>query len=68
MLASNNKDSSIIICAANLEKKNFDCRDFLNILSSKINGKGGGKSNLAQFGCDKIDSLDEAIELIKSQL
>ena len=68
VLASNNKDSSIIICAANLEKKNFDCRDFLNILSSKINGKGGGKSNLAQFGCDKIDSLDEAIELIKSQL
>lgn len=68
ILASNNKESSIIICAAGSQIQNFDCKLFLSKVATNINGKGGGKSNLAQFGCDTINSLDEIVMLIKSQL
>ena len=68
LLASNNRESSIIICAASKGIKNFDCKVFLNEIATNINGKGGGKSNLAQFGCDTINSLDEIVVLIKNQL
>ena len=68
ILASNNKESSIIICAAGSQIQNFDCKLFLSKIATNINGKGGGKSNLAQFGCDTINSLDEIVMLIKSQL
>ena len=68
ILASNNKESSIIICAAGSQIQNFDCKLFLSKVATNINGKGGGKSNLAQFGCDMINSLDEIVMLIKSQL
>ena len=68
LLASNNKDSSLMICAASSDIKNFDCKNLLSSIASKINGKGGGKPSLAQFGCDKIDSLDDIVNLIKSQL
>ena len=68
LLGSNNKDGSILICAASSDVENFNCKDFLNIIAPKFNGKGGGKSNLAQFGCDYIHSLEEGLSLIKSQL
>jgi len=68
LLGSNNTGSSIIICAASPDIKSFDCKAFLNSIASQINGKGGGKSSLAQFGCDKISSLKAATSLIKSQL
>ena len=68
LLGSNNKGSSIIICAASSDIEDFDCKAFLNSIASKINGKGGGKKNLAQFGCDKIESLETTLSLIKNQL
>jgi alanyl-tRNA synthetase len=68
LLGSNNKDGSILICATSSDVENFNCKDFLNLIAPKFNGKGGGKSNLAQLGCDYIDSLEEGLSLIKSQL
>lgn len=68
LLGSNNKASSIMICACSSDIKGFDCREAINQISSSLNGKGGGKPNLAQVGCDRIDNLEHGVEFIKSQL
>ena len=68
MLASNNSQKSVIICATNLAFEEFDCRKIINDISSKFNGKGGGKKNLSQAGCDKIDNLDSSLDIIKNLL
>ena len=68
LLASNNSQKSVIICAASLNLEEFDCRKVINDISSKFNGKGGGKKNLSQAGCDKIDNLDSSLDIIKNLL
>ena len=68
LLASNNSQKSVIICAASLNLEEFDCRKVINDISSKFNGKGGGKKSLSQAGCDEIDSLDSSLEIIKNLL
>tara|TARA_B100000959_G_scaffold287590_1_gene374636 strand:- start:115 stop:2742 length:2628 start_codon:yes stop_codon:yes gene_type:complete len=68
LLATNNSKKSIIICAASADIKEFDCRKIIEDISSKFKGKGGGKRNLAQAGCDEIDNLDSGLEIIKNLL
>ena len=68
IFASNNENKTVLICAAKLDQKDFKCNQAINIISEKFNGKGGGKKDLAQAGCDKIDSLDNAIDIVKNLL
>ena len=68
LLATNSSKKSIIICAASADIKDFDCRKVIEDISSKFKGKGGGKRNLAQAGCNEIDNLDSGLEIIKNLL
>ena len=70
LIGSNNYKKSILICASSLKNSNFDCKEALSLISDKVGGRGGGKKNLAQAGCDEIKSsnLDEGIEIIKNLL
>ena len=68
LLATNSSKKSIVICAASADIKDFDCRKVIEDISSKFKGKGGGKRNLAQAGCNEIDNLDSGLEIIKNLL
>ena len=54
--------------SAGADIKDFDCRKVIEDISSKFKGKGGGKRNLAQAGCNEIDNLDSGLEIIKNLL
>ena len=40
----------------------------MSLISKSYGGKGGGKKNLAQAGCNNISSIDEGLEIIKTRL
>jgi alanyl-tRNA synthetase len=42
--------------------------DFVKILNSAMEGRGGGKPDFAQGGCKSLDGLDKAINELKSSL
>ena len=68
LLGSNNQSNSILICASTNEVDNFDCKEVMSLISKSYGGKGGGKKNLAQAGFNNISSIDEGLEIIKTQL
>ena len=68
LLGSNNQSNSILICASTNEVDNFDCKEVMSLISKSYGGKGGGKKNLAQAGCNNISSIDEGLEIIKTRL
>lgn len=68
LLGSNNQSNSILICASTNEVDNFDCKEVMSLISKSYGGKGGGKKNLAQAGCNHISSIDEGLEIIKTRL
>jgi len=68
LLGSNNQSNSILICASTNEVDNFDCKEVMTLISKSYGGKGGGKKNLAQAGCNNISSIDEGLEIIKTRL
>ena len=63
-----NQSNSILICASTNEVDNFDCKEVMSLISKSYGGKGGGKKNLAQAGCNNISSIDEGLEIIKTRL
>ena len=48
--------------------KELKAGDLVKAINPILNGRGGGKPDMAQGGCENLDKINEAVELIKSKM
>ena len=48
--------------------KEIKAGDLVKAINPIMNGRGGGKPDMAQGGCENLDRINEAVELIKSKM
>ena len=67
-----NNASILVTVTDDLVKKNYKANEFINDIAPLINGKGGGRPNMAQAGSKEINKVKSAVEqankLIKEKL
>ncbi len=74
LLGSEDNGRAYLLVASQLEavKLGFDASEIVGVLSSELNGKGGGRKDLAQGGGSNVGNLDRVLskgeELIKNFL
>ena len=60
--------ASILVAVGSLAVAHFSAAEILKTLTPHIDGKGGGKADMAQAGGTKPDGLDQAIKFAQTQL
>ena len=62
------KNSYFVGVTKDLNEKGIKAGDLVKSINAVMNGRGGGKPDIAQGGAPTLDGVKEAIELIKSNL
>lgn len=60
--------AAILVMVTDDLTKRFNAGALIRPLAEKVNGKGGGKPDLAQGGGPEVDALSDALELIYDQV
>lgn len=62
------KNSYFVGVTKDLIGRGIKAGDLVKAVNGVLNGRGGGKPDMAQGGCPALDHIDEAVALIKSKL
>lgn len=60
------KVSYFVGLTASMVKENYKAGDFVKMINDVMNGRGGGKPDFAQGGCQSLDKIETAILAIKN--
>ena len=62
------KNSYFVGVTKDVVGKGIKAGDLVRAINGVLDGRGGGKPDMAQGGCPSLDKVNEAVELIKSKL